>query len=171
MSTLDKYKAKLAIDPDSLSECLVEQPDLYYHVSMETAVAVSERDAAKLALDVVEAEIDQHLRRKAADDGEKVTESLIQKRLELASEVIDANNNLLDNRLTADKWLALKESFQQRSFMLRELVALRIAERGDHAAASGSVSRPSSAAMDMAEQTKRDGSESRKGYRARRRLA
>ena len=43
----------------------------------------------------------------------------------------ELQQKFLDARTEAESWLVLKEAFQQRSFMLRELVALFIAQRRD----------------------------------------
>lgn len=138
MKTLEHWKSFLQIDKLALDDCLIEQPEVYYHVSEGVTLAVEARDAAKLDLDELMAKKDQEIRTKAAVDEEKLTETAIQNKLRGLPEIQEAQQDLLTTRKAADDWLALKEAFQQRSFMLRELVALTIAQRGDLALANGS---------------------------------
>jgi hypothetical protein len=137
----DELKTKLKIDVDYLDRALIEQPSLFYTVADQFAMAVAERDAAKLELDEKMAELDQDIRAEAVSLGEKVTEASIQRRLATLPTIKDAERNLLEGKAKADEWQALKEAYQQRSFMLRELVALQLAqlnnlslERGAHGA-------------------------------------
>ena len=67
------------------------------------------------------AEVDGELRSRAAKDQEKITEALLQQRIRLQSKVKDATKKFLDAKAEADRWAVLKESFQQRSFMMKEL--------------------------------------------------
>lgn len=135
--TLERYKQYLAIDKDALDDCLIEQPEVFHHVAHALVLASSERDAAKLAFEELQAKLDQELRAKAVRTGEKTTESAIQNQLRTLPAVQEAQRFYLDSRQAADEWLALKEAFSQRSFMLRELVALYIAQRHDHAMEGG----------------------------------
>lgn len=165
---IDRYKGKLVIDVDALSECLVEQPDLYYHVTMEHARAVADRDEIKLELDELQAEVDRSVRAKAVDIGEKVTEAVIAQRVKLNDGIREKSRDLISARGVVDQWQSIKEAFQQRSFMLREIVALRISERSEQYAASGAGRRPCDPGTVMADENMRAGSEARRSYRVRR---
>jgi len=135
--TLDRYKEFLAIDKDALDDCLIEQPECFYHVARSLVLASSDRDAAKLAFEELQAKLDQDLRAKAIAAEEKMTESALQNKLRTLPAVQDSQRTYLEARQAADEWLALKEAFSQRSFMLRELVALYIAQRHDSAMEGG----------------------------------
>lgn len=128
---LADFHAALAIDRDDLDSCLVSQPETYYHVSQAFAAAVAERDATKLELEELQASVGQEIRATAARTEEKLTEGGLQQKLTANPRIQDLQRVLLEARKTADTWQALKEAFQQRSFMLRELVALVIAQRHD----------------------------------------
>lgn len=123
---LNGLRGQLVIDPDDLHSGLVEQPDLFYHVSESFAKAVSKRDEQKLQLEELTAELDQQLRRAYAQRQEKSTEASIQNALRGMPKIRTAEREFLKARLDADMWQALKEAFQQRSFMLRELVSLKL---------------------------------------------
>lgn len=128
MKTINREQllADLEIDREDLDTCLIKQPELFYHVSEAYVVTVSERDEVKLRLEEAIAELDQQIRRKAAEDDERVTEATIQQRIKAAPRIQQLQREYLSARQAADSWQALKEAFQQRSYMLRELVALHI---------------------------------------------
>lgn len=164
---LDRYRDELEIDEAALSDCLVSQPQLYYHVTMGYARAAADVDASKLDLDELRAETDRRIREEAAAEEEKITEALVQQRVKLDDGIRDAERSHASARTRAALWQAMRDAFQQRSFMLRELVALRVAERYDGAAASGAGQRPRDPATRMADDVVRAGAEARRGYRVR----
>ena len=131
MSSLDEWRKRLAINSNQLDICLTEQPESYYHVAVGYAEAVAERDSVKLALEELQAKLDQDFRAEALRKDEKVTEGGLQQKLRTMPKVQELQQKFLDARTEAESWLVLKEAFQQRSFMLRELVALFIAQRRD----------------------------------------
>ncbi len=129
--TLDTLRTQLQIDPDNLDAALVEQPDLYYHVAEAYVTAVAERDAAKLTMEQAIAELDKQFREAAAAAEQKTTETSLQRQIATTPRIMTLEKDLLRYRVDADKWQALKEAFQQRSFMLRELVAMYVRRMGD----------------------------------------
>lgn len=135
---LVRLERHLRIDRDDLDTCLIEQPDRYYHVAMACAVAVSDREAAKLDLEDLSAKLDKDIRARAASREEKITEAKIQQEIKSDSDYQEQRALLaqIDARIGALQ--ALKEAFSQRSFMLRELVALTVSERSARAGATGS---------------------------------
>jgi hypothetical protein len=124
----EELKNSLAIDPDNLDECLVAQPGLFYHVAEQVSIANSRRDAIKLDLEVATAECDKQVREAAAQAEEKVTEPGIQNRLRTMPRIKNLSREYLEARTKAETLLALKEAYLQRSFMLRELVALSLSQ-------------------------------------------
>ncbi len=130
-SELENLRSQLQIDKDDLDTCLVEQPDLYYHVAENYVNAVARRDAVKLSIEQVTAELGEQMRKAAAAREEKLTESAITRKIADTPRLQEMEEQYLSLRLEADKWQALKEAFQQRSFMLRELVAIFIRRMGD----------------------------------------
>lgn len=128
---LEALRQQLQIDRDDLDTCLVEQPDLYYHVAEAYVLAVAKRDEAKLDLEQVTAELGEVMRNAAAVKEEKLTEAAITRKLSDSPRLQEKERALLSLRVEADKWQALKEAFQQRSFMMRELVAMFIRRMSD----------------------------------------
>lgn len=125
--TVKDFRSYLRIDADGLDECLMEQPDLYYQVAENYARVVAERDAAKLNVDELSAQLDQKYRAEAVESDTKITEAQMQNKVRSAKPMMEAQRELATLKLDADSWAAMKEAFSQRSFMLRELVSLHIA--------------------------------------------
>lgn len=130
-SPLEALQAQLKIDPDALDAALVEQPDLYYYVAENYVNAVARRDAVKLSIEQVTAELGEQMRKAAAAKDEKLTEAAITRKLADTPRLQEMEEQYLSLRLEADKWQALKDAYQQRSFMLRELVAIFVRRMGD----------------------------------------
>jgi hypothetical protein len=122
-----ELEGSLQIDRDDLDSCLVEQPGYFYHVAEEVAQANARRDTLKLELEEQIAVLDKEVRQNALRDDEKMTEAGIQNRLRTMPKIKDLQRQFLNAKTEADSWAALKEAYQQRSFMLRELVALHLA--------------------------------------------
>lgn len=151
-ATLNECKEFLSIDRAELDECLTEQPEIYYHVSRSYVGAVAGRDELKLKLEEETARQDQELRAQALRKDEKLTEAALQNKLRTLPIIQKLQTEFLVSRQAAEDWGALKEAFQQRSFMLRELVALYIAQRHDHALEAGA----GQARATLAEQTRKE---------------
>jgi hypothetical protein len=125
---LETFRDQLVIDPDDLDSALVEQPDLFYHVAESYVMAVARRDEAKLTMEQATADLDKQFREAALAAEEKLTEAAMSRKLASAPRIQTLERELLALRAEADRWQALKEAYQQRSFMLRELVARSIAQ-------------------------------------------
>lgn len=123
----EELEEALKIDRDDLDSCLVDQPGYFYHVAEAVAQANAERDTIKLELEEQTAILDKEVRKNALNAEEKITEAGIQNRLRTMPKIKELQLAYLDARTEADRWAALKEAYQQRSFMLRELVALHLA--------------------------------------------
>src|SRR3990167_7589612 len=74
---LDAWVGKLQIDKEDLDTCLAEQPDLSYYVGEAYADAVDRRDALKLDLEELQADLDKKVRAEAEAAGIKTTETQV----------------------------------------------------------------------------------------------
>jgi hypothetical protein len=130
---LTEFKAYLEIDPDALDEALQTHAELYYHVSEATAMAIAERDEAKFDLDEAAAKRIEKLREEYANNKSKqhVTETMYKNKVLLDPEMRKLQRQVLKLNARVESWMALKDSFYQRSFMLRELTGWVIAHRYD----------------------------------------
>lgn len=121
---LADLKQHLAIDKSMLDDEVVRQPSLFYAVSEVLTDAIALRDGAKEELAAVDAKMDGIWRSKLSKIHDKVTEKMVQNWVQNSSEHEKAFDAYLEAKTHADKLLALKEAFQQRSYMLRDLVSL-----------------------------------------------
>jgi hypothetical protein len=127
VADLADLRSKLGIDEHSLDMALREHPDLFYEVASQLALAVSNRDEAKLDLEEVEAEVDKELRRAAAINDDRTTEKEIESNKKIDKRVKIANDKLVKEKYNAAKWTALKDAYEQRSYALSKLVDLYLA--------------------------------------------
>jgi hypothetical protein len=130
-ASVTQFRSRLRIDRADLDGCLMEQPELYYHVAEAHAFAVARRDRCKVDYEEAVAKHDDRIRSKAADEGERMTDTRTAHRIALVPEVQSLQRQWIESRAEVESLLALKEAFQQRSFMLRELVAWAVAHQYD----------------------------------------
>lgn len=125
MPSLADLQAQLAIDKSVLDDEVIRQPMLFYSVSEALTTALAERDAAKEELAAVDAELDFQWRKKLSKNkAVRVTETMIKNYVQTSEGHEKAFNVWLEAKTKADRLEALKAAFQQRSYMLRDLVAL-----------------------------------------------
>lgn len=123
-----ELERKLAIDEFDLGSCLREQAGLYYHVARAHADATAQVDTLKLEISQLQATLDKDVREKAAKKSEKLTEGAVANRIKADEDMQDLQAKLLDATKQAARWGALREGYQQRSYMLRQLVDLAVRE-------------------------------------------
>lgn len=117
----------LVIDKNALDEAIEQQPDLYYRVSKELALLISRRDYAKQELEETEASVKNDIRESAALDKAKVSVAEVDAMCVLDREVKKAARELLKLNRDVGLLTALKDAFNQRSYALKDLAALHIA--------------------------------------------
>jgi hypothetical protein len=120
------YEGKLQIDRHALDDALVEQPETFHSVSKAYVYAVSNRDELKDKIRKTDANLYLEIREEAALNKEKLTEAAVQARLEVHESHTAAREAYLESCKQADLWQALKEAFQQRSYVLKDLAGLYI---------------------------------------------
>ncbi len=127
MGKFSDLSDNLRIDEHDLDNECMAQPQRFNDAAQESARAASRRDEAKDVLKTVEAEVEFDIRKKAEASGEKLTEPAVKAKVQLSARRQVAFKAYLEASLDADKWEALKESFKDRSFMVRELAGLWLA--------------------------------------------
>lgn len=116
-----RYSGYLRIDEHELDRDIKQQPERFYVVAEALAIAISKRDEAKKALTELEAELDEETRRTAKKAGDKITEREIASDIRRQPEFIEAGNVVLSLSRAVAQLGALKEAFEQRRYMLREM--------------------------------------------------
>lgn len=124
---LETLAGRLSINEHALDIALREHPDLFYTVATELALAISNRDEAKMEVDEVEAKVASEIRHRASVDDEKVTDKSVSDQVKLDKRVQAANTKFIEERLNAAKWTALKEAYESRSYAISKLVDLYLA--------------------------------------------
>lgn len=149
---LEDLENELRIDEHALEESLRDQPHHFYRVSKALALEISRRDAAKQALADAEAEADLAFRKDAVENERKFNEGEVRATVQTDGGVVRARDRLNALAESVGKLSALKEAFQQRSYALKDLAGLYIAnyytasehntaERGMRDAAASSARR------------------------------
>lgn len=122
---LKALQAQLEINKTELDDEVIRQPSLFYMVSEQLTDALAERDAAKEELANVDADLYATWRTKLGKSEKgRVTDTMVNMHVQASADHEAAFANYLKAKTKAEKLLALKEAFQQRSYMLRDLVSL-----------------------------------------------
>jgi hypothetical protein len=127
LADYDKLKQQIIIDKHGLDEELVHQPHLFQRVAENYAWAVSFRDDARQNLKLTESNVSLQLRRTAVEEHEKLTESGIEARIHVDPKYSAMYEDWLSWKAIAEQWEALRESYAQRAYALKDLVALYVA--------------------------------------------
>lgn len=122
---LRRYKRNIAISKYELDENIQEQPVLLDSVSDLTALASSIKDQAKDELDTTLNEKAQHYRNSLSSSGKsKPTDKSIYELVYTDKLYRIKLRRFNVCRLMANRWSALKSSYEQRSSMLKTLAQL-----------------------------------------------
>jgi len=124
---IERAKEKLLIDKYNLDDALQEHPSLYWDICEEYIQAVSKRDEAYENIKTVSADLNVSIRQMFESEGKKCTEAMITNAVLSAKPYKEAVEKHLSLKEEAAKLGALKDSFEQRSYVLKSLVELYIA--------------------------------------------
>lgn len=123
----DELREKLVLDKHALDDAIEDQPELFHIVALQVARAISVKDGLKRTLDITKADVADRLRSEKIAASQKVVETKIAQDVLIDQLYKDAADVLSDARVEVERWSALKESYNQRSYMIRELGSLYIA--------------------------------------------
>ena len=137
----DELQDRIRIDRNALDNEVSEQPELLFHAGRQYAASVGRRDAAKDRLKQTDAELHFKVRADLAKTTEKVTESTVAARIESHPDHLEARDALTAAQKEMELWLALKEAFSERGWMLRELCGLFTVGYFSSASVSGGAPR------------------------------
>ena len=124
-----QYEQSLVIDKLDLDVELMSQAGLFHKVASEWAIAESRRDKLASELKELYYDLDTTTREMIEVSGnKKPTEGAIEAMVKSNPRYISLNHRYLAAVSEAQRWSVLKDSFHQRSFMLRDLVQLYMSE-------------------------------------------
>ena len=124
----ERYQSELKIDRDDLDNELVRQPGNFHAVSYQWTLACSRRDAQKLAVKGVHGREWNRIREKVEAEGNRATVDLMTAMLEKSKKYREAQDLYNEAVAEAEAWGALKEAWMQRSYALKDLVNLFVAQ-------------------------------------------
>lgn len=116
----------LKINQHDLDGALLEQPEAFYRISQAYVQAVSMRDKLYEDVKVVDASLDLAIREEFEQEGKKATEKIIESKVKSHPNHDRAYRSYLSAKEEAERLNALKESFLQRSYVLKELCNIYI---------------------------------------------
>lgn len=135
----EDYKNLLYVDTSVLDEELVRQPVLYQQVSEQTVLLESQRDAAYEKIKQIDAELNIVLREELTASGAKVTEAVVSSAVQSHPNHISAHEKYIELRTKASLFATLRDSFSQRSYMLRDLTTLHVSGYAMSSSISGTI--------------------------------
>jgi hypothetical protein len=135
----EELREKLLIDDDDLDACLVEQASYFFAAAEASSLANSQRDTVKLELKELKAELDGDIRRQSVQTGEKITETQLTNRITTLPRVMEKERKAISANKLADDLSALKDSYIQRSYALKDLTLRQNAQMATLAIERGSV--------------------------------
>lgn len=123
-----KFRVETSISDVDLDRCMIEQNGLRSFYGANAARAEAQADRLKLKVDVLEAKLYEEERRLAAEDGEKVTERMLENRVKSNPIWMKAKLAVIDAQGVSGINKALVESLKDRKDMLVQLGADRRGE-------------------------------------------
>lgn len=128
---LEALQKALAIDKFEIDEEIVRHSQIHNEVGDEAAKAIANRDYLKDELARLDAALYLKYKVKLDKAGGRVTEASIQNSITLDKDRVALSGRYLKAKERADRYNALKDSFSQRGYMLRDLASLYVTKYYD----------------------------------------
>lgn len=123
-SVYEQLRNRLKIDRNELDKSVEEQAQVFFEVCEQHVNAISHRDEARDKLSRRDAELARETRQGLEKSGARATEAIINDSVMLHKDHIDLSAELAVIKKQTDLWGILRDSFDQRMRMIRELVNL-----------------------------------------------
>lgn len=123
-SQYEQLKEQLAFSEHALDEAVLHHSQLYFTVCEEYTIACSIRDDAKKNMEESYAQNSLRIRDQALEENKKLTEDLVKQLTSLDRDYKEACKKYLSAKLEADLWGSLKEAYNTRGYMIREMAEL-----------------------------------------------
>jgi hypothetical protein len=112
-----------------VDDATFSQAPMFIHYAEQAAWARRQMDKCKLAAEVTESQVDAAWRKKFADDGTKVTETMVANAVKSDPRVIKAKTQTIEARALFDIANDSREAFMQRKDMIVQVSVDRRRER------------------------------------------
>jgi len=126
MITIEEAVGSLVIDTTKLDEECRFQPIIFYEVAKQAVLKSSERDFLKEKKDKIWANSFISEKMEGKLDGKSLSDKTAETFADVSEKVEISTKEYLEKKKEADEWIALKDSFQQRAIMLKELCGLQV---------------------------------------------
>jgi hypothetical protein len=113
-----QLKRDMAFSPNDIDTAMMEQASMFAHYGILHADALRQVDTVKLLLENTEAAVYKLMRDKAASDGEKVTETMLEKSIARHPRVISMKKALNQAKRVESIGKIAVEGFRHRRDML-----------------------------------------------------
>jgi len=123
---VERLEAALKFDKNCLDDALEEQAGIFHEIADELAIQISRRDQAKKHVTDLESDMVVKIKTFAREKDLKITDKEVEAQTQLDEDVIKASKALAELNLIVGRLSALKESYVQRSYALKDLSALEI---------------------------------------------
>lgn len=121
------YIKEIIINEHQLDKEWTKQAQNFLTISKEAAEADSEAKRSKENLEVVKAELYISIRKKMEEEGEKVTEAILDSKIKIHSDYKDAMSLYLNEQHAAQILKSAVQAFDQKKSALENLVKLKLA--------------------------------------------
>lgn len=116
--SMDKFRDDVVFKIQDMQSAFVDQSALYVHYAHAKAQAHFQAKRYKQRLELLESKMDTAIRKKAVNDGEKLTEGAIKNRITASMGYQEAKDNLLEAEHIHEMLSEVVESFRHRRDML-----------------------------------------------------
>lgn len=128
----ERANKDVQINSAAISEAFYDQASLFLHYATLEARAAHQVDKCKQLLKIVEARVDKMIRDEAAEDGKKLTESMIDKEIQRHPKIVDMTKSLNEARMQLSLVEGVVEAMRHRRDMLVQIGAnTRIEMQGE----------------------------------------
>lgn len=137
----DTLKQDMAFSPNNIDNAMMEQASMFTHYGVLHANALRQVDTVKLLLENTESTVYKFIRDKMINDGEKFTETLLEKLVSRHQRVVSMKRALNEakrveaiGKIAVEGFRHRRDMLVQQGVKLREEMKgeLRIAERNAH---------------------------------------
>lgn len=150
---LEQYEQALVIDKNDLDNAIMQQPETFYRVALEYAQARDEVEALKDEVDRTDSNLSLRFREEAEAKNEKTTEGRIASMVITDQDHVEVVERYRAAKLQAERLGALKDAFNQRAGMLRELTNLYVSSYYTNDSLAGPANKQREMAVDKAKKT------------------
>jgi hypothetical protein len=120
----EQCKEGLKFNKHELDTAILHHGELFFNVSERVAHYSSIRDEAKKRMEESYARNSLRIREQATEEGRKLTEDLVKQLTLLDEDYREDSKRYLRAKWETDVWAALKDAYNARGYMIKEMAEL-----------------------------------------------